>query len=438
MTLFRPMDASKSQWECYSQGTSEAGCWNWSANSPGGRERVAPWYAQRWWGVLLCTAYPVAAVAPLAVFTALQPTMDHPSAVEIGADCAIVGFTLVALQFVLAARLSLVEGPFGLDVLVRFHRVMALAAIALLCAHPLLVVGGNGWGLLTRWRVPWYLWVGRSALLVLLLHVGSSLLRRSLPFAYEVWRRWHNIAAFAVLGLGFIHSLAIGNDLRSAAGRVVWAGLLTIAVGAWLYSRILRPLLMRRGWGAYTFRVAAIKAEAPERRTYAEGCDLWQWKTSVVVVPRPSWPEARALKGQVTEFGKALTTLFPGLAIEETDLAVSIQFHAAQDLSLENQALQGTFRSGWDFPPPEGLVPTRCAKSAAIGAKGHGHDRHDRPGRVNQDWRRGLAGRRIPQTHRAVRSGSQQQLAVRAEGHAKELPGVVHGRTELFPGCYIP
>jgi hypothetical protein len=33
-----------------------------------------------------------------------------------------------ALQFVLAARLSWVETPFGLDVLMRFHRAMALAA----------------------------------------------------------------------------------------------------------------------------------------------------------------------------------------------------------------------------------------------------------------------------------------------------------------------
>jgi predicted ferric reductase len=213
--------------------------------------------------VLLCIAYPIAAVTPLAVFTALQPISDHPRAVEIGADCAIVGFTLVALQFVLAARLSWVEGPFGLDVLMRFHRAMALVAIVLVCAHPLLVAAGNGWGLLTRWRVPWYLWVGRLALLVLLLHVGSSLLRRSLPFTYEVWRRWHNILALALLGSGFVHSAAIGSDLRSAAGLVVWAGLLAIALGAWLYNRLLRPLLMRSGWGGYLFRVIAVNEEMP-------------------------------------------------------------------------------------------------------------------------------------------------------------------------------
>jgi predicted ferric reductase len=211
----------------------------------------------------MCIAYPVAAVTPLAIFTALNPTTDHPRMVEAGVDSAIVGFTLLALQFVLAARLTWVEGPFGLDVLMRFHRTMALVAVVLLCAHPLLVAAGTRWGLLTRWRTPWYLWVGRLGLLVLLLHVCSSLLRRTLPFAYEVWRRWHNIAAISVLGLGFAHSVAIGDDLGSAAGLIVWAGLLAIALGAWLYSRMLRPLLMRSGRGAHLFRVVAVEEEAP-------------------------------------------------------------------------------------------------------------------------------------------------------------------------------
>jgi predicted ferric reductase len=151
----------------------------------------------------------------------------------------------------------------------RVHRAMALVAFALLCVHPLLVAAGNGWGLLTRWRAAWYLWAGRLGLLLLLLHVCWSLLRFTLPFAYEVWRRWHNMAAFTVLGLGFVHSLAIGDDLKSAAGRIVWTGLLAIAVGAWLYSRLLRPLLMRLGWGAHLFRIVAVKAEAPRVWTLA-------------------------------------------------------------------------------------------------------------------------------------------------------------------------
>jgi predicted ferric reductase len=269
MIRFRPRDASVSQPNRDGEYTSQAGSWNWSATSRRGRELIAPWYTQRWWGVLLCVMYPVAAVAPLAIFTALQPAADRPRMVEAGSDSAIVGFTLLALQFVLAARLGWIEGPFGIDVLMRFHRAVAFVAIALLCAHPFLVAAGNGWGLLIRWRVPWFLWAGRLGLLALLLHVCASLIRRKLPIAYEAWRRWHNLGALSVLGLGFVHSLAIGNDLKSTSGRMVWAGLLAIAVSAWLYSRMLRPLLMRAGWGSQLFRVAAVTPEAPRVWTIA-------------------------------------------------------------------------------------------------------------------------------------------------------------------------
>jgi predicted ferric reductase len=228
-----------------------------------------PWHSQSWWGLLLCIVYPLAALLPLAIFVALNPHTERPRFVELGADCALVGFTLLVLQFVLAARLAWIESPFGLDVLMRFHRTMAVVAIVLLCCHPLLVAAGSSWGILTRWRVHWYFWVGRSTLLLLLVHVLSSLARPMLRLPYEMWRRWHNIAALAILVSGFVHSLAIGGDPANTAGHIVWSGLLAIALFAWLYSRILRPMLMRHGWvwrgsgGAHLFHVAAVQSEAP-------------------------------------------------------------------------------------------------------------------------------------------------------------------------------
>jgi predicted ferric reductase len=237
-----------------------AGCWNCWAN---GREWVAArWYERRWWGVLLCLAYPAMAVTPLALFVVLQPASDHWRLAEVGVDAAVVAFTLLALQFVLAARLAWVEAPFGLDLLMRFHRTMALVAVALLCAHPvLLAVGGHGWGLLMRWRVHWYVWAGRLALAVLLVHIACGVLRARLSLAYEAWRRLHNVAAMALLGLGFVHSAAMGDDMSTLAGRMIWSGLLTVATGAWLYGKWVRPLLMRCEGSKHLFRVTNVKRE---------------------------------------------------------------------------------------------------------------------------------------------------------------------------------
>jgi predicted ferric reductase len=220
--------------------------------------RGSPPFARKSWGAFLAALYPLLAVAPLAIFAVLNPRSDHPRVAEIGIDCAVVGFTIVALQFVIAARLSWIESPFGLDLLLAFHRAMGLVATALLCAHPLLVGSAEGWSLLTRLHVAWYIWAGRVTLLLLLLQVTASLFRRAMRLSYERWRRIHNLLAVTILGLGFAHSLTVGDNARGG-GLLVWVAVVTIAFGYWLYSRVVRPRLLLH----HPFRVTAINAEAP-------------------------------------------------------------------------------------------------------------------------------------------------------------------------------
>jgi predicted ferric reductase len=219
----------------------------------------APWFAGAAWGVLLGAAYPVLIFTPLAAFAALSPQSHHALGAEMGVDCAVVAFTILALQFVVSARLRWIEAPFGLDVLLRFHRAMALVAMGLLCLHPLLVASDEGWALLTRWQARWPLWAGRLALLFLFAHVAAAIFRRALRLRYETWRRLHNAAAFLLLGLAFLHSLTLGDDLRSTAARAVWASLLLVAGGAWCYGRLARPWLLRRA----AYRVVSVTREAP-------------------------------------------------------------------------------------------------------------------------------------------------------------------------------
>jgi predicted ferric reductase len=215
-------------------------------------------FASTAWGVFLVTLYPLLAAAPLVIFATLNRISDHLRVAEVGVDCAVVGLTILALQFVITARLAWVEAPFGLDVLLVFHRAMALVATVLLCVHPILVAWGEGWTLLAGLHVHWYIWVGRLALAVLLLHVILSLSRRVIRLPYEKWRRLHNPIALAILTLGFAHSLAAGDDMHGAA-LFVWGGVMAVALGFLLYSRVIRPRLLLR----HPFRVTGVKSEAP-------------------------------------------------------------------------------------------------------------------------------------------------------------------------------
>jgi predicted ferric reductase len=169
----------------------------------------------------LCAAYPLLILTPLAVFAVSLPTSGHSRTVLLGLDCAVVAFTILALQFVISARLRWLEAPFGLDVVLRFHRTMALVAMGLLCVHPLLIASGEGWGLLTSWRVHWPIWLGRLALLVLFSHVAVAVFRGVMRLRYETWRRIHNVAAFLLLGLAFVHGLVLGDDFDDLTTRLV-------------------------------------------------------------------------------------------------------------------------------------------------------------------------------------------------------------------------
>jgi len=75
----------------------------------------------------------------LVVIVVASPGSHHTLLAEIGVDRAVVAFTILALQFVFSARLRWVEASFGLDVVLRFHRTMALVAAGLLSVYALLL-----------------------------------------------------------------------------------------------------------------------------------------------------------------------------------------------------------------------------------------------------------------------------------------------------------
>jgi predicted ferric reductase len=179
------------------------------------------WFAGAVWGLLLCAAYPVLILTPLFLIAIASPKSHRAPIAEMGVGCALVAFTMLALQFVIAARLRWLEAPFGLDVVLRFHRAMASVAMGLLCLHPLLVAAGESWGLLTRWRAHWPIWAGRLALLLLFAHLAVAICRRVMRLRYERWRQIHTVVAFLLLGLAFLHSLALGRDLQSNIARIV-------------------------------------------------------------------------------------------------------------------------------------------------------------------------------------------------------------------------
>jgi len=191
--------------------------------------------------------YVVVVLSPVLMVTALRPQSAMGFAYTLGLHAGLVGITILALQVVLSARLFWIERPFGLDQLLRFHKAMAIFGSLLVLAHPVLLAWGSGrWTLLSSWNQPWYIWLGRAALLVLIVTVVVSWFRRRIKFEFQSWRLSHNVLAVSLLLLAFLHSIVAGRDLEHPVMRIVWPLGGVVIASVYGFHKWIRPLWLRR------------------------------------------------------------------------------------------------------------------------------------------------------------------------------------------------
>jgi len=177
----------------------------------------------------------------------------------VGMGLGLVGLPMLALQFVLSARLRRLERPFGQDMVYGFHSAMGVLTVLLLLAHPVVLAAADGkWSLLWGAHVRWYIWVGRASLLLLAAHVLLAVFRAGRRLKHETWRAIHTALAVLILGGGLIHSWQAGDDLKNLPTQAVWLALVASAALAYLWHRGARPWRMRRR----AYRVRDVRQEA--------------------------------------------------------------------------------------------------------------------------------------------------------------------------------
>jgi predicted ferric reductase len=179
---------------------------------------------------------------------------------ELGRNAGLAAFMILFCQVLLAARIKWIERPFGLDILLRFHKYMGMLAAALLVLHPLLMAAGAGrLDLLISLDQPWYIWLGKAGLLVVLANIGLSLYTYRLRLQFETWRLIHDILAPVLVAMAFSHSLVAGEDLQQPLVRGFWIALLVIFLGSYTWHRLVRPIRLK----ARPWQVVDLQPEAP-------------------------------------------------------------------------------------------------------------------------------------------------------------------------------
>ena len=228
-------------------------------------------------------------LAPLILAAAYQPAGKFFYR-ELAAGLALVGFAMLLVQFVLSGRFEAIAGRIGIDLLMRFHQLMARTAAVFLGAHaalyfvPLLhAERRSGRGRLLEAIGTLELTAGIAALVFLLLLVYLAIRRRKIPFRYEIWRAFHGLFGAAVVVLGAYHALGLGRYSGHTPLAVLWVGLLTLALASLFYVYVVKPLLLiRRPYRVISNRLVGgelwevtVKPECADRLLFAAGQFAW-------------------------------------------------------------------------------------------------------------------------------------------------------------------
>jgi predicted ferric reductase len=192
---------------------------------------------------LWACVYLAVVLVPFALVAVAPRPPGRTFGVELGAALGFAALAVLVLQVVLPSRARPFTAPFGVDLLLRFHRYVGMASIWLVLAHlaVLLIDDPSKWALLNPMIAPWRARAAVSALVCLFLLGGTSMWRRWFKLSYETWRWIHIVLGAGLIGFSFAHMVGVNHYLSLGA---IWlASVAMLALGGWGLShlRLARP-----------------------------------------------------------------------------------------------------------------------------------------------------------------------------------------------------
>jgi len=198
--------------------------------------------------LLWIVAYLLLTLLPLLVLLLHPVPSGRGFWTEFSVALGFIGLAMMALQFVLTARVNRIESSYGIDILLQFHRYTSLVAFFMVLAHPaiLFIVRPETIQLLNLFEAPWRARMAVLATLAFLVMVITTIWRKQLKIPYEPWRASHTILAVLAVGLGFGHTIGVGNYLGLFWKAVLWSGIMLLSLWLIVYVRLVKPWLMTK------------------------------------------------------------------------------------------------------------------------------------------------------------------------------------------------
>jgi predicted ferric reductase len=285
----------------------------WGGRGGASRRRLAP----ALWALLVAAAL----VVPLwALWSAPDGAHQGPLRV-VSLVTALAAASLLVLTFVLPSRFRPVTGYLGVERLLRNHRALALAAVALVVAHVVVVVlrPGPGIALLDLRVAPPRVWAATIATVGLVGVVALGLSRRRRRPRYEGWRLVHVLLAHVVLLATALHVLWLDDLTRFSSARLWFEGLALLLVLAFVHRWVWRPLRSYRN----RYVVDEVRHVSPTATTlvlhaaghsgvaFRPGQFAWLKIGSAATEP---WRKEFTIKG-MGDFSELIAGLRPGRSV---------------------------------------------------------------------------------------------------------------------------
>jgi len=213
-------------------------------------------------GAAWIAIYVALATAPALLLARLSPAPPRDFWTEFSVALGFIGFVQILIQFVLVARFRAITAPYGIDIILYYHRQIGMVATLAVLTHPVILIARRpaAAALLNPLAGTWGTRAGVAALLALLLVVGLSIFRRRLRIGYEAWRLSHALLAFAAVAGSLIHIARTGVHVTAPAVLAAWVALTCVLLTPLGYNRLIRPMLAARR----PYRVARVERVADD------------------------------------------------------------------------------------------------------------------------------------------------------------------------------
>jgi predicted ferric reductase len=216
-------------------------------------------------GIFWIVFYLIVVLAPMFVMLVAPTPPSRGFWVEFSIALGFVGLTQVAVQFVLIARYKKVTAPYGIDIILQYHRQIAMLALVLILAHPaiLMILEPRLFGLLNPLGGSWASRFGLLSVVALVTLVILSLYRRRLGLDYERWRLSHLALGIVALGAAHAHVSLAGEYLNTFWKHAMWKVFGLAMLSSLVYLRLVKPARQRRE----PYRVAEVREERGDNVT---------------------------------------------------------------------------------------------------------------------------------------------------------------------------